>query len=127
MPLRMKNGSDHGNCFRDQHLRHHIEHAMLNNCRLCGQMAALQESHILPAFVFKWLKETSATGFLRFGQEPNKRVQDGMKRNWLCSPCETRLNLWETQFATNIFHPVNDDDGPRVEYGDCLLKFCASI
>jgi hypothetical protein len=34
----------------------------------------LQESHILPGFVFRWMKETSATGYLRFGQQPNLRT-----------------------------------------------------
>jgi hypothetical protein len=100
---------------------------MLAPCRLCGQLAELQESHILPAFVFKWLKETSATGFIRFGQEPNKRVQDGYKKPWLCLSCEKRLNVWETQFATNLFHPLNEDGGRRVRYREWLLKFCVSV
>ena len=34
--------------------------------RLCGETKELQESHILPGFVYRWLKETSATGYLRF-------------------------------------------------------------
>jgi hypothetical protein len=48
-------------------------------CRLCGEMKELQESHILPGFVYRWMKETSATGYLRFAQQPNLRVQDGVK------------------------------------------------
>lgn len=100
---------------------------MLAPCRLCGQTEDLQESHILPAFVFKWLKETSATGFIRFGQEPNRRVQDGYKKPWLCISCERQLNGWETPFATNIFHPLNEDGSRRVLYREWLLKFCVSV
>lgn len=100
---------------------------MLAPCQLCSQTGKLQESHILPAFVFKWLKETSATGFIRFGQEPNKRVQDGYKKPWLCLICEKRLNVWETQFATNLFHLLNEDGGRRVRYREWLLKFCVSV
>jgi hypothetical protein len=100
---------------------------MLQPCRLCGTPSELQESHVVPAFVYKWLKETSATGFIRFGQNPNKRVQDGYKEYWLCSECEKRLNVWETIFATKIFHPLNEDGGQRTRYGDWLLKFCTSV
>jgi len=96
-------------------------------CRLCGELAELQDSHVLPAFVFRWLKETSATGFIRFGQSPNGRIQDGLKKPWLCLSCEQKLNAWETKFANNLFHPMNDDGGHRVRYGDWLLKFCVSV
>ena len=74
-------------------------------CRLCGATKELQESHILPGFVFRWKKETSATGYLRFGQQPNLRVQDGVKLHLLCRDCEQRFNNWETEFANRIFHP----------------------
>lgn len=97
------------------------------NCRLCKREADLEESHIVPSFVTKWLKETSATGFMRFGQSPNRRVQDGYKRRWLCRDCEGRLNAWETKFATLIFHPFNEDGGVSVRYADWLIKFCTSI
>jgi hypothetical protein len=96
-------------------------------CRLCKQAADLQHSHIIPAFVAKWLKETSATGFIRFGQTPNKRSQDSYKRFWLCVACEGKLSAWEAKFATLIFHPVNENGSLRVRYGDWFLKFCTSI
>jgi hypothetical protein len=67
-------------------------------CRLCGAVKELQESHILPGFVFRWMKETSATGYLRSRQQPNLRVQDGLKLHFLCADCERRFNQWETQF-----------------------------
>lgn len=100
---------------------------MLGTCRLCKETAELQDSHIIPGFVAKWLKETSATGYIRFGQFPNKRVQDSYKRYWLCQNCERRLNVWETNFANQIFYPLNEDGGKRINYGPWLLKFCVSI
>ena len=100
---------------------------MRGSCRLCGELGELQESHVIPSFVYKWLKETSATGFLRFSDAPNKRVQDGYKQYWLCLSCEQRLNVWETQFATNVFHPLSNDGGERVKYDAWMIKFCASI
>lgn len=97
------------------------------HCALCGQPGTLRESHIIPAFVFKWLKETSITGFLRTTKNPKRRVQDGLKLRLLCDHCEGRLNAWETAFAGTIFHPYNADNALRVRYDGWLLKFCASV
>jgi hypothetical protein len=66
----------------------------------------MQLSHANPAFVYKWLKETSATGSLRSGERPNLRAQDGHKAYWLCRKCEEALNAFETPFATKVFHPI---------------------
>jgi hypothetical protein len=99
----------------------------ISPCRLCGATTELQESHILPGFVFRWMKETSATGYLRFGQQPNLRVQDGVKLHLLCRHCEQRFNSWETEFANQIFHPMTQGKAVRASYGPWLLLFCASV
>jgi hypothetical protein len=96
-------------------------------CRLCGETRQLQESHILPAFVFRWLKETSATGHLRFSQQPNLRAQDGLKLPFLCAACECRLNQWETQFANHVFYPLTQGGPDGTPYGPWFLLFCASV
>ena len=99
----------------------------MGNCRLCGMRRALQKSHVLPAFVYRWLRKTSATGYLRFGHTVNLRVQDGKKRNWFCGSCEAILGNWEKRFADQFFHPVVDGRTFAHDYGDWLLKFCVSI
>jgi hypothetical protein len=99
----------------------------ISSCRLCGETKELRESHILPGFVYRWMKETSATGYLRFGQQPNLRVQDGLKLHLLCADCEQRFNQWETQFANQIFHPMTQGKTQRAFYGPSLLLFCASV
>ena len=48
-------------------------------CKLCEKKAKLEESHIVPKLIFRWLKKTSATGLLRKGADINKPVQDGLK------------------------------------------------
>lgn len=93
-------------------------------CRLCQQRANIQSSHVLPSFVFKWLKKD---GFIRHGPTINRRVQDGAKEEWLCLSCEGLLNGWETQFANKLFHPMNEEGLPTIAYGDWLLKFCTSV
>src|SRR3989304_4479179 len=96
-------------------------------CRLCRLNAELQESHIVPAFVYRWQKKTSSTGYLRFGRQVNRRVQDGIKPTFLCRECERRLNVWETQFANNFFTPFHEDAQTNFEYDEWLAKFCVSI
>ena len=96
-------------------------------CRLCGNERELMEGHIVPSFAFKWLKETSGTGFIRSSGVPDKRVQDGPKRYYLCEACEGLFNGWETQFANMIFHPCNEGKTVGLPYGDWMLKFAVSV
>lgn len=100
---------------------------MAEPCALCVQKADLHDSHIIPAFVFRWLKESSATGFLRFGPELNKRVQDGLRVPLLCSACEQRFGQWEKRFAQDIYAPLNHGEAARFAYGSWLSKFCVSV
>lgn len=96
-------------------------------CRLCQDEAELQLSHILPAFTFRWLRETSGGGHIRLGSSPNHRVQDGPKRYWLCASCEGIFNRSETTFAGQLFHPYGSAPGGRFIYRKWLLHFCASV
>jgi hypothetical protein len=96
-------------------------------CRLCQREADLLESHVVPAFVFKWLKDTSPTPFMRTSREPNRRVQDGLTQPWLCSDCEQALGTHEAQFASKIFHPTTQNGSHKIRYDESLLKFCVSI
>ena len=74
-------------------------------CAFCGQQVPLRESHVLPAFAFRWLRGRSGTGHIRHTDNPNRRVQDGLKLKWLCDACEGRFSRSETTFATKVFHP----------------------
>lgn len=97
-------------------------------CRLCSQVRPLQESHVLPAFAIRWLKQTSV-GHFRTVEEPNKRIQDGPKEYWLCEVCEQLFSRWETRFAQVIFSELSEH-GPgetRPAYGDWALKFACSV
>lgn len=99
---------------------------MRGYCRLCKQETELAESHIVPSFVYRWLKESSVTGHFRFGETVNRRVQDGIKTYLLCSDCEKLFGVWENAFAQEIFVPLHE--GRKVSaYGPWLLKFCVSI
>jgi hypothetical protein len=97
------------------------------SCALCLNAGLVKESHIIPAFVFRWLRDTSATGYIRPAETPNKRVQDGLKIPLLCENCEERLSVWEKRFAERVFHPWYQRPGQPIRYADWLLKFCVSI
>ena len=95
-------------------------------CAFCQMPSPLLESHVLPAFLFRWLKARSVTGHIRNTDNPNRRVQDGVKKPWLCRSCEQSFSRYETAFATKLFHPWLTGT-QRVRYEEWLLKFCVSV
>ena len=100
---------------------------MRGRCRLCGILAELEQGHIVPAFVGRWLKDSSATGYLRHGMTMNRRVQDTEKEYWLCGVCEDRFQKWEKLFAEHVFMPLNKGEAARFSYGSWMLKFAVSV
>jgi len=95
-------------------------------CAFCHAEARLRESHVLPAFVYRWLRGHSGTGHIRQTDNPNRRVQDGLKLPWLCGECEGHFSRYETAFATKVFHPWHAGTY-QIPYDDWLLKFCVSV
>lgn len=77
--------------------------------------------------MFRWMRESSGGGYLRLGMTPNRRVQDGLKRYWLCVDCEELLSRAETNFANKVFYPYTSGRSGRITYGDWLLRFCVSV
>jgi hypothetical protein len=94
---------------------------------MCEGPGPLRASHIIPRFVFEWLRTTSATGHIRLGEEPNVRAQDGWKPKLLCPTCEGTFSKWEKTFAEQIFVPLHTGTQARLPYGPWLLKFSVSI
>lgn len=99
---------------------------ILGECALCLQNNELQNSHIIPAFAFRWLRSRFLTGHIRHTQKPNLRVQDGAKMPMLCAACEVLLSKDENAFASQLFHPMASDSH-TVTYGDWLLRFAVSL
>ncbi len=99
----------------------------LEQCALCAARTALRESHIIPAFVFRYLKDTSITGAMRSSDTPNLRSQDGWKPRMLCGGCEQRFGTWEKQAAERLFVPLHDGVADRFTYGSWFLPFATSV
>ncbi len=106
-------------------------------CKLCKRERPLLDSHIIPSFVVKWLKDTSATSFLRSAIVPNLRMQDSKTVNLLCKECEQAFSFNERLFALKVFRPYCEqelDDRAiakgkltRIEYYEWLLRFSISV
>lgn len=97
-------------------------------CKLCEKVTDLQLSHIIPKFVFAWLKET-VPGGIRSNRVPNRRIQDGEKDYLLCRDCEQILSVWEKQFCEQIFIPLHSSSPVTnyIQYGPWVLKFAVSV
>lgn len=116
----------------------HIQKLLIHHrttCALCESSDCLMESHIIPKFVSHWLKETSATGYLR-DTISNKRLQDGYKIKLLCHTCEQKFEKFETPFAEHIFYKyvgkILDPSGvgsgtATLPYKEWLLNFIVSV
>lgn len=95
-------------------------------CRLCEKSSELADSHILPKSIFKWMKETSATGYLRSSQKMNVPQEDGLKIPFLCHECEQQFSVYEKYFKEKIFLPLHENQD-TLPYNNELLKFSVSI
>jgi hypothetical protein len=94
-------------------------------CALCKKDPAIQESHIIPSFVYKYLKNVG-TGFLRCSQSPNRRMQDGIKTKLLCLNHENQFSKSEKLFCENFFLPFQNDQQIQ-GYGSWLTEFSISL
>lgn len=98
----------------------------MNKCKLCGKSGELQNSHIIPRFVIRWLKKTGPTPFLRRVVDPNTRIQDYYEK-LLCKDCEQIFSDWEGKFAAQVFYPHVRDQKKEFDYGAWLYKFILSV
>jgi len=95
-------------------------------CNLCEKERELAESHIIPKFVFRWMKNTGGKYF-RTMLNPNQRLQDGIKKHLLCNNCEQKFGKYEKLFADNIFFPYLNNSVRFLEYDEYLGNFIISV
>lgn len=98
-------------------------------CKLCQNSDNLRDSHVLPKFLGKYLKDTSATGYLMAIDTDGRpsRGQDLYKRKLLCTSCESILNEAETFFANNIFYPFQNGTLKTIPINEQLSRFAVSV
>ena len=96
------------------------------DCQLCAKDRKLENSHIIPKFIFDWIKRTG-TGGLRMTENLNVRVQDGIKVPFLCAECEDLFGGSERYFSKHIFYPIVNEDSNSFEYNEKLFYFAISV
>jgi hypothetical protein len=99
---------------------------MTSECDLCGDLADLRDSHVIPRFVLKYIKKSGATPFMTKVDNPENRFQDHTE-TLLCADCEAEFNQFERPFAGKIFHPYMRGEKQVFEYTDWLQKFIISV
>ncbi|WP_420557154.1 hypothetical protein [Roseovarius sp.] len=96
-------------------------------CILCRTDPPINNSHVIPKFVFKWMIATGGSKYLRYAGAPNKRVQDGIKVPLLCVSCERQIGDTENDFSQKIFLPsVNNNVIPK-RIGATQYRFICSL
>lgn len=98
----------------------------MEKCKLCHKEKELQESHIIPKFVYKWMKQTG-TGRIRQGLNINKPLQDGIKDYLLCKDCEQKFGKRENWFKKNIFSSFIKGNQTTFKSSDNLEYFAVSL
>lgn len=88
---------------------------MYDICRLCREKHHLKNSHLIPKFVFKYLKECSITGRFRNPNNPNIPCQDGIKLPFLCHDCEEKFSKYERYFYQDIFKEIESKESFKID------------
>lgn len=98
-------------------------------CKLCQNSDDLRDSHVLPRFLGKYLKDTSATGYLMAIDTDGRpiRGQDLYKTKLLCASCESILSEAETFFANTIFYPFQHRTLRTIPVDERLSRFAVSV
>lgn len=98
-----------------------------SKCILCLQDPPIENSHIVPKFVIKRLKEGSPLQTLVHSNMLNRVFQDGWKEDYLCNGCEQRFSCLEHWFCQNVYDPFLAGAQLSLKYGNELGLFICSL
>ncbi|MBB1329500.1 hypothetical protein H5087_09085 [Pseudoalteromonas sp. SR43-7] len=80
----------------------------MNKCKLCNQVSELQQSHIIPRFVYKYMLITTGNDITQYDGNLNlwQKTSRQFKECLFCTHCEQLLGMNENQFS-KIFKEIN--------------------
>lgn len=99
-------------------------------CALCGSEKKLCDSHIIPKFVFDYIKNTSIAkmNFRNPMKNINIPLQDGDKTPLLCLNCENLFSKRENAFKKGIFANFQENGFTNIiPYSENDYYFIASV
>ncbi|MFN3580594.1 MAG: hypothetical protein ACK4VV_09010 [Pseudomonas sp.] len=100
--------------------------AAVGTCKLCGQAAPLQQSHIIPRAFYKRAKAGSPQ-LVEFTASPGGKpvlTNADPKERLLCHGCEQHLSIAYEHWGTRLFYPTRNqkklivDMGGQVKFKD---------
>lgn len=103
-------------------------------CKLCCETGTILNSHIVPNFILKILKDNQKNNYallptLLTAESPDKPVQQAMRYFLLCGECEGKFSKWEKLFAPDYKRLIEDDVPFPVDYfkQDWTLRLALSF
>lgn len=95
------------------------------NCHFCNLNPPITNSHVVPKFIVKYIKQNSPVGFL-LNSWSMRKAQDGIIGPYLCNSCDNVLfSGWENHFKKTVFDCADCDSA---SWSDCeSIKFILSI
>jgi hypothetical protein len=89
----------------------------MNICALCNRESSLEESHILPNFLYSAIFEEGYGVELDIARKTEGRRRSGYSEPLLCRECEARFSKLETYFADVWQHPTKRIRPEAIEEG----------
>ena len=98
----------------------------MTSCAYCNANPPIENSHVVPAFIVRFLKNNNPSEFI-LNSWAYRKAQDGLKGPYLCAPCDNVLfSGWENQFKKRVFDPVQN--GQKADWQDeSCIRFLLSV
>src|SRR5580692_10552173 len=78
----------------------------MTTCAYCGIDPPIENSHVVPAFVVRHIKDNNPEKFILNSWDFSK-LRDGLKGPYLCAACDNvTFSGWENHFKKAVFGPV---------------------
>ena len=94
------------------------------HCLLCGNLAALQDSHIYPRFAYKRYVANQDRGGSFVNLESGRHHNKQLKRFWFCENCEKKFG--ET-YGASFLDCVESNSHDSYAYESEFLRFVVSL
>ncbi|EQH20987.1 hypothetical protein [Clostridioides difficile] len=96
-------------------------------CKLCSQEKPLEDSHIIPKFIYRHIKKESPTKRVRSNIDANKPMQDGEHKPFLCCDCEDMFGKFEDYFKREVFQKAAKNKLNPIEVNEKIFDFSVSV
>lgn len=92
----------------------------MKQCAFCTFQPPIRNSHVVPAFIVRFLKANSPTGFLLNSWARSTQL-DGFKGPYLCRNCDNVVfSQWENRFKQLVFDRLQAGNPGIWEDPDCV-------